>query len=362
MRTTSTAPTILGRLCTLILAATTFVAVSAMPSAHAGSSIEAVKVKGDLRQPAGFSFLPNGKVVYLERATGQVRFLNLQTKYDRRFFTIPGVNGSGERGALGVAVHPKWPEQPYIYVYVTRSAGGDLRNQIVRIKSKDGDGVAMKVILSTPASSDPYHNGGRIEFGPDGKLYAIVGDGHSASNAQDLTGNLRGKILRLRADGGVPADNPSIGGDQTKIFAYGIRNSFGFTFDPDTDDLWETENGPECNDEINLVTAGENYGWGQMESCPNTNQDGPSPVGPIYTYGSTIGITGATFCDGCGLGACCDGGSLHRAVLNGGRDDFDSVVFVFDAPGGSIHSMESAPDGRIYFSDGDAIYRLRAVA
>ncbi len=169
----------------------------------------------------------------------------------------------------------------------------------------------------------------------------------------------------------MPADNPSIGGDQTKIFAFGIRNSFGFTFDPDTDDLWETENGPECNDEINLITPGENYGWGPMESCPNTNQDGPSPVGPIYTYSSTIGITGATFCDGCGLGfegdlfygACCDGGSLHRAVLNGGRDDFQGApIDVMNAPGGSIYSMESAPDGRIYFSDGAAIYRLRPVA
>ena len=356
-----------ARLMALALVTTALAVVGTMPAAHAGSTIAVKTVKGGLRQPAGFSFLPNGKIVYLERTTGQVRIINLKSKHDRRFFTIPGVNGSGERGALGVAVHPKWPEQPYVYVYVTRNASGSLRNQIVRIKAKHGHGVGMKVLVSSPASNEPYHNGGRIMFGPDGKLYAIVGDGHDSANAQDLTGNLRGKILRLRADGGMPADNPMIGGDRTRLFAFGIRNSYGFTFDPVTDDLWETENGPECNDEVNRIVAGENYGWGPSQDCPDTNQDGPSPVQPIVTYPTTIGITGATFCDGCGLagfegdlfyGACCDGGSLHRAVLNPARDDVANVVDVFDVPGGSIYSMETAPDGRIYFSDGSTIYRL----
>lgn len=354
-------------LLTSALIAAALVVVAVVPSAHAGGSIAVKKVKGALRQPAGFSFLPNGKIVYLQRGTGQVRILNLKSKHDRRFFRIRGVDGSGERGALGVAVHPKWPKQPYLYVYVTRTMGGTLRNQIVRIKARHGHGVGKKVIMSAPASGAPYHNGGRIMFGPDGRLYVIVGDGHDSSNAQDVTGNLRGKILRLRADGGVPADNPMIAGNRSRIFAFGIRNSFGFTFDPETGDLWETENGPACNDEINLVGSGENYGWGPNEGCPDTNQDGPAPVPAVYTYGNTIGITGATFCDGCGLagfegdlfyGACCDGGSLHRAVLNPARNDFASVVNVLDAPGGAIYSMESAPDGRIYFSDGSAIYRL----
>ena len=111
-----------------------------------------------------------------------------------------------------MAVHPAWPDQPFVYVYATRNAGGNLRNQIVRIRANNHGGawkgVGMKVLLSAPASNDPYHNGGRIEFGPDGRLYAIVGDGHDSTNAQDVTSNLRGKMLRLRTDGGVPADNP----------------------------------------------------------------------------------------------------------------------------------------------------------
>ena len=366
MRTTPTAPRRRARLLLLTLVASAVVATSFTP-ASAGSSIDVVRVKGGLRQPAAFTFLPGGKIVYLERATGRVRILDPQTKHVRRFFTISGVNGGGERGALGVAVHPKWPQQPYIYVYVTRQAGGNLQNQIVRIRSRNGRGVGMSVLLSTPASSSPYHNGGRIAFGPGNKLFAIVGDGHDPSNAQDRSKNLRGKILRLQPGGGVPRDNPVIGGKRSRVYAYGIRNSYGFAFDPANGRLWETENGPSCNDEINMIRAGRNYGWGPNESCPNTNQDGPNRVAPVFTYPSPIGITGATFCDGCGLGgfegdlfygACCDGGSLHRAVLNPGRTDFASVVSALNAPGGSIYSVESAPKGRIYFSDGGAIYRL----
>ena len=273
------------RLLILTLIASSLAVVTLAPAANAGASIKVLKVKGGLRGPAGFTFLPGGKLLYAERGTGQIRILNLETKHTRRFFTIAGVNGAGERGALGVAVHPAWPDQPFVYVFATRNAGGNLRNQIVRIRANKHDGawkgVGMKVLLSAPASNDPYHNGGRIEFGPDGRLYAIVGDGHNSTNAQDVTGNLRGKILRLRADGGVPADNPMIGGERTRMFAYGIRNSFGFAFDPDTGDLWETENGPGCNDEVNRIVAGENYGWGPSESCPNTNNSGPSPRLPV---------------------------------------------------------------------------------
>ena len=362
------------RLLILTLIASSLAVVTLAPAANAGASIKVLKVKGGLRGPAGFTFLPGGKLLYAERGSGQIRILNLETKHTRRFFTIAGVNGAGERGALGVAVHPAWPDQPFVYVFATRNAGGNLRNQIVRIRANKHDGawkgVGMKVLLSAPASNDPYHNGGRIEFGPDGRLYAIVGDGHNTTNAQDVSSNLRGKILRLRADGGVPADNPMIGDERTRMFAYGIRNSFGFAFDPDTGDLWETENGPGCNDEVNRIVAGENYGWVPSESCPNTNNSGPSPRLPLVNYDSTIGITGAVFCDGCGLagaegdlfwGACCDGGSLHRGILNGPRDDFANVVTVFDVPGGSIYSMERAPNGRIYFSDSSAIYRLAPV-
>jgi glucose/arabinose dehydrogenase len=271
---------------------------------------------------------------------------------------------------LGVALHPGWPRKPFVYVYVTRRAGGKLRNQIVRIRERNGRGVGMTTILSTPASSSPYHNGGRILFGPDRKLYAIVGDGHAAGNAQDTTKNLRGKILRLNPDGSTPGTNPMIGGRRSRIFAYGIRNSFGFTFDPESRRLWETENGPSCNDEINLVRRGGNYAWGPNESCPNTNQDGPAPRRlPKVNFPTTIGITGAVFCDGCGLagregdllfGDCCGSGAVQRVRLNAARDDVLGGPITMLNPAGAVLSLEAAPDGRIYFSTFNSIFRLRS--
>lgn len=229
----------------------------------------------------------------------------------------------------------------------------------------------MRVLVSQPASSSPYHNGGRILFGPDGMLYAIVGDGHDTSNSQDLTSNLRGKILRITPGGGVPSDNPIAG---SRIFAFGIRNSFGFTFDPQTDRLWETENGPECNDEINLVGGGENFGWGTNETCSgnspgNTNNSGPTPRQlPKLWFVEPIAITGDAFCGGCGLGTQVEGqlffgdvntGVLRRVALNAARNDVSGgATDVLDSPSGAIYSMETAPNGQIYFSDAQAIYRL----
>jgi glucose/arabinose dehydrogenase len=301
-----------------------------------------------------------------------VSVLNPSTGATRPIFDISGVNGDGERGALGIALHPGWPVKPFVYVYVTRMAKGSLRNQVLRIRVKGGRGVGFRTILQTPASASPYHNGGRILFGPDGKLYVFVGDGHDSANAQDRTANLRGKMLRMNPDGSIPSDNPIKG---TRIWSFGNRNSFGFTFDPQTDRLWETENGPACNDEINLIVKGGNFGWGANESCgssatpTDTNNSGPVPRRlPKLWFQSTIGITGAAFCHSCGLGAAMEGDLLFGSVnggqirvvgLNPARSDVSGGASVLlGTPGNAVYSMESSPNGAIYFSDFNAIYRL----
>jgi glucose/arabinose dehydrogenase len=354
----------------VIALAVTTIGVAGPAHGLARGVIAARPVVTGLNDPAAFTFLPGDRIVYLERGTGEIHVFDPGSRTDHRFFTISGVNGDGERGALGVAVHPGWPTRHSLYVYVTRRTGGHLRNQIVRV-TRSKRNTTMTVLVSTPASSSPYHNGGRILFGPDGMLYAIVGDGHDSSNAQDRTGDLRGKILRMRPDGSAPADNPIAG---SRVFAFGIRNSFGFAFDQTTERLWETENGPECNDEINLIVPG-NFGWGPNEQCGSqpapgdTNNSGPSPRHPPKAwFGSPIGITGGAFCDGCGLGAgvegdlffgCVNDGALRRVALNADRDDVSGdPVRILDAPHGAIYSMESGPNGRVYFSDSHGIYRL----
>lgn len=337
---------------------------SAAPPAIAATGARAVRVAGSLANPVGFTFTPNGRLVYLERNTGWLRFRNLQTGFDRRVHRVSNINFDGERGALGVAVHPSWPTQPFIYVFVTRNTTAGLRNQVVRIRIANGQAVAFRRILSAPAGPASNHNGGRILFGPDNKLYVVIGDNADPANSQDRSSNLRGKILRVNPDGSIPATNPF----DTKIWAYGIRNSFGFGFDPRNGRLWESENGPSCNDELNRIVKGGNHGWGPNQSCPNTNNSGPTPrILPKYTFASTVGLTGLAFCDACGLGAGFEGdllvgavndGRIRRFDLNATRVGFDAgPLLVLDRPG-PVLSLEVGPNGRIFFSDFEAIYRL----
>ena len=331
--------------------------------AIAATGVRAVRVANNLASPVGFTFTPTGRLVYLERNTGWLRFRNLQTGVDHRVHRVSNINFSGERGALGVAVHPGWPTQPFVYVFVTRNTSVGLRNQVLRIKVQNGR-VGVRKLLSVAAGPASNHNGGRILFGPDKRLYVVIGDNAVSANSQDRTANLRGKILRVNPDGSIPANNPF----GNRIWAYGIRNSIGFAFDPSNGRLWESENGPSCNDEINRIVRGGNHGWGPSESCPNTNNSGPTPrILPKYTFVSTVGLTGLAFCDACGLGAGFDGdllvgavndGRIRRFDLNATRVGFDAgPVLVLDRPG-PVLSLEVGPNGRIYFSDFGAIYRL----
>jgi glucose/arabinose dehydrogenase len=332
--------------------------------AIAGTGVKAVRVAANLASPVGFTFMPSGRLVYLERNTGWLRFRNLQTGGDRRVHQISSVNFDGERGALGVALHPGWPARPFVYAYVTRNTPNGLRNQVLRIKVQNGHGVGVRRLLSVAAGPASNHNGGRILFGPDKKLYVIIGDNADPANSQDRTNNLRGKILRMNPDGSRPATNPF----PNLIWAYGIRNSIGFAFDPQNGRLWQSENGPSCNDEINRIVKGANHGWGPKQSCPSTNNSGPTPrILPKYTFSATVGLTGLAFCGGCSLGPSFAGdlfvgavndGRIRRFDLNASRTGFDAgPLLVLDRPGPVI-SIEVAPNGRIYFSDFDAIYRL----
>jgi glucose/arabinose dehydrogenase len=350
----------------LLLAAGSALSQAPSPAA-AAPSIDAARVAGGLEEPVAFTFGPGRQLWYVERSTGQIRVIDLDDGSDALFDTVSGVDGSGERGMLGIALHPGYPGEPFVYVYATRSVDGALRNQILRIRDRGGSGGAQRVLFSSVAGTSPYHNGGRIAFGPDGRLYAIVGDAHDAANAQDLTDEDRGKIIRLEPDGDVPGTNPF--GD--RVWAYGIRNSFGFAFNPKDGALWETENGPECNDEVNLIRRGRNYGWGPNETCQgsspgNTNQDGPRPVFPELYYQDTIGITGIAFCDGCHLGRRSQGaafsgavndGRVTRMLLTASGTGIRRRAIVYDHGAGTL-SFEVGPGGRIYFSDFSGIYRL----
>jgi glucose/arabinose dehydrogenase len=350
-------------LATVLAVALATVVALAAPAAAIGAR----QVLSGLDQPVAFTFDPDGRIWYVEKTTGEIRIADPGAGTDDLFATAPGVNGEGERGMLGIALHPNYPARPFVYVYATRDARGRLRNQVLRYTDDAGTGTGRRVVFSSRASASPYHNGGHIAFGPDGKLYIVVGDGHDKHNAQQRH-DVRGKVLRIDPDGSVPSSNPF----GTRVWAYGIRNSFGFGFDPSTGRLWETENGPECNDEVNLIRRGGNYGWGPHETCSgaspaNTNRDGRHPIRPEVVYRSTIAITGIAFCQDCRLGRRSEGAAFHaaakdgritRLLLNRRRNEVRRRTIVYDH-GDATLSVEVAPNGRIYFSDFSGIWVLR---
>ena len=339
-----------------------------LPAAPAHAAIGAQPVATGLAFPAAFTIFPDGnRILYGERFTGEVHVYNMSTGVDATIFTIPDLVSTGEAGLLGLDLHPSYPSTPRIYAFVTRLNAGVNENQIVRFTWDGGSASNLGVIYRS--SWNENHNGGRILFGPDGMLYATSGDRGDPANAQDLTSKA-GKVLRMTQNGGIPTDNPISG---RHWWAYGVRNSFGMAFDPQTGRLWKTDNGPTCNDEVNRVDKGRNYGWGPSWTCStppapplNTNQDGPNVQLPARWFGTSTAPTGIAFCSSCGLGADSEGdlfwgefntGRIRRAQLGSQRAGITSQQVVFDATG-RILSMERAPGGTLYFSDTTGIHRL----
>ncbi|MFN2589425.1 MAG: sorbosone dehydrogenase family protein [Actinomycetota bacterium] len=326
-------------------------------------------VKGGLDFPAAFALTPAGKIVYAERFTGEIRVYDPSTGSDTLFFRVTNLSTQGEQGLLGVTVDPQLTSgKPFVYAYATRTTPS-LQNQILRIRIRPGQSPTATVIFASNTAPGQYHDGGRILFGPDGKLYAVIGESHSAANAQDLT-STAGKIVRMNRNGTVPADNPIAG---NYLYSFGHRNSFGLAFDPESGDLWETENGPSCNDELNRIDPGENYAWGPNQTCSgtapeNTNRDGPQPrIMPLYWYTPTTAPTGVAFCasSGCGVTGAAgkllfgefNTGRIRQVTLTTDRLGVTSQSVVYDGSKG-ILSMERGPNGSLYFSVDDAIYRL----
>ncbi len=223
-------------------------------------------------------------------------FLDIQTK----------VIAGGELGLLGMAFHPLFSTNGYVYLDYT--ADSPLRTVISRWKINDSDpnelNSSSEHVLLTINQPFENHNGGQLAFGPDGYLYIGMGDGGSGGdplgNAQNKS-SLLGKILRIDVDSGspyaIPADNPYKGNSQgyrEEIYAYGLRNPWRFSFDTITGRLWAGDVGQDAWEEIDLIENGKNYGWNIMEGnhCYQpVTCDATGLTPPIYEYGHNVGET-----------------------------------------------------------------------
>jgi glucose/arabinose dehydrogenase len=222
-------------------------------------NLEVEIVAQNLSIPWDIAFLPNDGMLVTERGG---RLVHIKKDNSIESITIDGIKKAGESGLLGITLHPKFSENHFLYVYITHAEGSGLINKVERYRYENGKLLDKKLIIGNIPGA-LYHDGGRMEFGPDGYLYITTGDATKEQLAQDKN-SLAGKILRLTDDGGIPESNPF----KTAIYSMGHRNPQGLAWDA-AGNLWSTEHGRSGvlsgYDEINLIKAGANYGWPTLE-------------------------------------------------------------------------------------------------
>lgn len=306
-------------------------------------------------------------------------FLDIQNRVD---------DGGQEEGLLGLAFHPDYENNGYFYVNYT--AGNPDRTVISRFRVSDNpdeaDANSETEILTFP---QPFsnHNGGQLAFGPDGYLYIAVGDGGGAGdpndNGQDRT-TLLGSILRIDVDSqengnnyGIPSDNPYAGNEEgyrEEIFAYGLRNPWRFSFDADNGDIWAGDVGQNSYEEIDIIEAGNNYGWNIMEGThcfePPSGCDQSGLAMPVWEYGrgEGISVTGGFVYRGpsqeslTGWYVYGDFGSGKIWALDASSPDDPENIELVDTDH-SISSFGVDAENELYIVGfGGSIYRLEAVS
>ncbi|MDT7728554.1 MAG: hypothetical protein QOI21_5130 [Actinomycetota bacterium] len=209
----------------------------------------------------GVVFLPDGSSLFSERNSFNIYRLTEAGQKTLAGKISQAVGTGGEGGLLGLEIGPDFASDHWLYAYHTASEG----NRVIRIKYENGALVQSSYqILIQGIAKNRYHNGGRLRFGPDGKLYATVGDAQNGANAQN-SGSLNGKILRINPDGTIPADNPF----GNAVWSMGHRNPQGLDFDS-KGRLWAAEFGDNSFDEVNLIQKGGNFGWPNCEGNQGT--------------------------------------------------------------------------------------------
>jgi len=322
------------------------------PARAATVSVDVV-AKG-LDTPWAIDFAPDGRIFVAERP-GRVRVIR-DGRLDPAPWIALDVVARGESGLMGLALDPQFARNGYVYVaYTYRGGDGRLLDRLARLRDDPatGGGVLDKVLWDGVTAGN-IHDGGRVKFGPDGRLYWTLGEAGNAPLAQD-TASLNGKILRLNPDGTVPADNPFPG---SPVYSYGHRNPQGLAWQPGTGRLYATEHGPSgglqgcCRDEVNFVEPGRNYGWPVIAG----GQTRAGMESPVLSSGDTVTWApgGATFVTrgpwaGSLLFTGLRGQALYRLTLSP-SDPRKALGLeaLFEGRYGRLRDVAEGPDGALY--------------
>jgi aldose sugar dehydrogenase len=365
----------------------TLLCLAAAPAAAQGSIEQSAAhdfrvetLASGLENPWGMAFLPDGGILITERP-GRLRLYKDGELRADAIAGTPEVYASGQGGLLDVALHPDFADNGLVYLSYAGEAGGEAGTEVARARF-DGSALHdLEVIFRVrPKTPGTAHYGSRLVFDRDGRLYASFGDRRNYMAESQQLGSHIGTVVRLDADGGVPADNPFVGRDgaQPEIFTYGHRNVQGMALHPASGAVWTNEHGPRGGDEVNPLKPGANYGWPEVThgvdysgAVISERKEAPGMEPPLVVWVPSIAPSGMAFYQGdlfpewrgdLFVGALA-GRHLRRLEMDG-----DRVVGQEELLTGlreRIRDVRSGPDGYLYLltdhSDG-RLLRLEPAA
>ena len=245
--------------------------------------------------PTCMALAPDGRIFLAQKDGRVLIYHTVENQLHAQPFVTLSTDAFNERGLNGIALHPDFEMQPWVYLYYTLP--GEQRNRISRVRANGDFAVpgSEQVLLDLDLLTGSIHNAGAMVFGTDGKLYIGTGDGAKSANAQSLATTL-GKILRINPDGSIPPGNPfynQLTGNNRAIYAYGMRNPFSMSSDPVSGKIYFCDVGAEAWEEVNELRPGANYGWKTYQGSSGN----PDFQDPLYAYQHTEGcaIVGAAF-------------------------------------------------------------------
>lgn len=360
----------------VLLSVSVALTLSLLPCQAGADAIdyEIETVAEGLAHPWSLTFLPDGRMLVTERA-GRLRLIEDGELHPEPVAGIPEADIASQGGLFEVLPHPAFASNGWLYLSL---AHGDTRantTRVVRGRLSEHALVDTETLFDAePARDTPVHYGGRMTFLPDGTFLLGLGDGFDYREAAQDPGNHLGSLVRLNADGSVPADNPFVNDPEkrSEIYSYGHRNIQGIVFDPETDTIWSHEHGPRGGDELNRIQPGANYGWpvathgiDYSGARISPYRSRPGMVDPVHVWTPSIAPAGMTryqgpaFPDWQGdlLVAALVAKAVIRVELEDGRvvathrhfaEIDERIRDIKVGPDGALYVLTDSPNGRVF--------------